>query len=633
MNRPAPWQALTEGLLERRPFRVGGAMVDPVSRDAKWPGGEERLQPQTLKVLISLFSRKGEVVTRDELVQLCWDGRIVGTDVINRSISLLRHFAERAGGFEIETVPKSGYRLMEGKPGSGGKFELKRRQIAVTATFISLVIIGAAGVYESRLSRAKPDSVMLQPFDVAGKDAMARTFAAGVSGDVNSALSAAGVDVVDANSSGRVAPAGFVLSGRAERPGSDLHLTAQLQDSNDHTVLWSTSFTRPATQMQAMQEQVSANLAAVLRCALDTSRQPGGDLDRDTIELYLKACALEQSVQPPSDQLQDLLRQVTAREPRFAEGWARLALWAANAAFGASPQDAQKYQREARVAVQEALHLDPKSGTAYNAIAELELGHVPFALLHRQFQKVLSFAPDDAFTINDECELLLRMGRLDDSMRMCRRGVELEPLSPEQVSDLVIALIGQSRDAEAQATLARALRMWPDDNRLKSVHLDYEARVGDPGAALAILNDPDARPQLSDPYLEAYRRLAQARKADDRGQTQAFIVWLKEKVASGQIDAQFATPTLAGLGDVNDAFRIAFAAPSDVLQQAPDPMFLWEPDSASLRRDPRFIALAAKFHVADFWPETGLWPDFCSTKGWPYNCKAEAARFAQRARA
>jgi DNA-binding winged helix-turn-helix (wHTH) protein len=112
MNRPAQWE-LTAGLIERRPFRVGRAVVDPVSRDAKWSGGEERLQPQTLKVLITLFSRKGEVVTRDELVQLCWDGRVVGDDVINRSILLVRHLAEKAGGFEIDTVPRTGYRLVE----------------------------------------------------------------------------------------------------------------------------------------------------------------------------------------------------------------------------------------------------------------------------------------------------------------------------------------------------------------------------------------------------------------------------------------------------------------------------------------------------------------------------------------
>jgi TolB-like protein len=467
---------------------------------------------------------------------------------------------------------------------------------------------------------------MLKPFDVAGNASLARTFAAGVSADIDSAMSAAGVDVVDPDSSGR-SNARFVLSGRTELPGSDLHLTAELQDARDHTVLWSTTFTRPAKQSQAMQEQVADNLAQVLHCAFDTSRQPGGEnLDQDTIKLYLKACALEQAVDTPSDQIQDLLKQVTAREPRFAAGWARLALFAADAAWAASPQDAATLRREARTAAQNALRLDPRSGVAFEALTDLELGRVPFAQLHREFQKVLSFDREDPYIINDDCELLLRMGSLDTSLRMCRRAVELEPLSPEQVSDLIKALIDQSRDAEAQATLDRALRVWPDDKGLKIIHLDYEARVGDPRTALAILDDPEARPQLTDISLVAYRRLAEARKSGSPAQARAFIEWMKAEAQSGEIDPQFSVPALAGFGDVGDAFRIAFAAPSDIFDHAPDPEFLWEPDSANLRRDPRFIALAAKFHVADFWRSTGLWPDFCSAPNWPYSCKGEEAR-------
>ena len=99
MNRPFDRRAMVSGLMGRAPFRVGNSTIDPMSRDARWEGGEERLQPQTLKVLIALAARRGEVVTRDELVELCWNGRIVGDDMLNRSISLLRHFADRAGRF------------------------------------------------------------------------------------------------------------------------------------------------------------------------------------------------------------------------------------------------------------------------------------------------------------------------------------------------------------------------------------------------------------------------------------------------------------------------------------------------------------------------------------------------------
>ena len=121
MNRPFAGRPIIMELAAREPFRLGNAMIDPVAHEAHWPGGDERLQPQAFKVLMALAAKRGDVVTRDELVELCWDGRIVGDDVINRAISLLRPFAERAGGFSIVTVPRVGYRLIEDSRGNPAK--------------------------------------------------------------------------------------------------------------------------------------------------------------------------------------------------------------------------------------------------------------------------------------------------------------------------------------------------------------------------------------------------------------------------------------------------------------------------------------------------------------------------------
>jgi hypothetical protein len=55
---------------------------------------------------------------------------------------------------------------------------------------------------------------------------------------------------------------------------------------------------------------------------------------------------------------------------------------------------------------------------------------------------------------------------------------------------------------------------------------------------------------------------------------------------------------------------------------------LFMPQTASMRRDRRFIALAAHFGLVDYWRSTGVWPDFCSAPGLPYDCKAEAAKLA-----
>ena len=95
-------------------FRLGSVCVRPSRRQLVHDSGRsEVLQPRVMQVLVALAKAGGEIVTREELSQSCWDGRIVGEDAINRVISHLRRSAQRvgAGAFGVETVTKVGYRL------------------------------------------------------------------------------------------------------------------------------------------------------------------------------------------------------------------------------------------------------------------------------------------------------------------------------------------------------------------------------------------------------------------------------------------------------------------------------------------------------------------------------------------
>ncbi len=614
MDRAISLEARRIDLAFEPSFKLGQCRVDPAAHEVVWPQGSRRLQPQTAKVLVALHDRMSEVVSRDELVDRCWDGRVVGEDVINRCISLLRKVAAESGGFEIQTVPRGGYRLVEERaaptaeqddsPAPPWRWPRRRHEWILASGAAGLLLVGAMTLVFGQSSGRQVNTVVLKPFDVAGNAAPARTLAAGVSAEVSGALSATGVNVIDDGPVKRSGKAAFVLGGRTELTGANLHATAELQDADDQSVVWSASFTRPSAQIEAMQEQVAANVAQVLHCALDTARQPDGEqLNQASIKLYLKACELQQEIDPPSDQIRGLLEQVTSRQPRFVEGWARLAFFTANAAFAASPREQIALRREARAAAQSALRLNPRSAMAHEALTELKLGRVPFAEIYREAQENLSLDQNTDYLAGDGGELLLRMGRLREGLERSRRGVELDPFSPTQASDLITALIDNSRNTEAQATVERALRLWPDDNILRLIRLDYEARFGDPDGALSIISDPERRPvKVRDVTLQAYRRLADARKSSDRAEKQAFISWMEKKVASNQLSADFAAPHMAQFGGVDAAFKIAFAAPADVINI--DPEFLWEPESAALRRDPRFIALAAKFNVADFWSAT-----------------------------
>jgi DNA-binding winged helix-turn-helix (wHTH) protein len=94
-------------------FTLGLAAVSPSSRTIAGPGGTADVEPRVMQVLLVLANASGQVVTRETLFQRCWGGVYVGDDSLNRAIGAVRKLAtDIAGGsFEIETIPRTGYRL------------------------------------------------------------------------------------------------------------------------------------------------------------------------------------------------------------------------------------------------------------------------------------------------------------------------------------------------------------------------------------------------------------------------------------------------------------------------------------------------------------------------------------------
>ena len=119
---------LTTAELARRPdFTLGLAAVSPSSRTIAGPGGTADVEPRVMQVLVVLADAAGQVVTRGTLFDRCWGGVYVGDDSLNRAIGAVRQLAtDIAGGsFEIETIPRTGYRLTGEVVGitGAGKFE------------------------------------------------------------------------------------------------------------------------------------------------------------------------------------------------------------------------------------------------------------------------------------------------------------------------------------------------------------------------------------------------------------------------------------------------------------------------------------------------------------------------------
>lgn len=151
-------------------FALGSAKVSPPTRQIIIGGAPHTVEPRVMQVLVVLAKARGEVVSRDELIDRCWGGRIVGDDAINHAIGKLRQLALASGdAFGIETIPRVGYRLIadgQSAPGAqpGGRNEAQPSRRLVIGVGVALGAIAIGGASVTFLSRRQEPSPLARTY-------------------------------------------------------------------------------------------------------------------------------------------------------------------------------------------------------------------------------------------------------------------------------------------------------------------------------------------------------------------------------------------------------------------------------------------------------------------------------------
>jgi DNA-binding winged helix-turn-helix (wHTH) protein len=133
------------------PLQVAGLTIDPVRRRISGPGGEIAVEPMVMRLFEQLLDRRGEVLSRRHLFDSLWGKAQVGDDSLNRLVASLRKALECTsnGTLAIETVPRSGYRLVVGSQDVQGGLPLSRRTTLVGGASL-LVALGGAALWRVR---------------------------------------------------------------------------------------------------------------------------------------------------------------------------------------------------------------------------------------------------------------------------------------------------------------------------------------------------------------------------------------------------------------------------------------------------------------------------------------------------
>src|SRR6185295_646734 len=250
-------------------FRIGGLTIRPSTREVVFAGGRETIEPRVMEVLLVLAQARGEVVSRDRLIEACWDGRAVSEDAINRVISRIRKVSDLTGGkdFTLETIPKVGYRLQTARTvdSSAPLFETapaapkpaeRLNRIALMLGALATLIVAGVAIWWFWLWQPPPPDAPLTlavlPFDNLGPPGDDGAIAMGLSREIRNTLSRVrGLRVVSDASSFAVAAenvpapeigkrlnADLLIDGSLARQGDAVRLTAELVDGWSGVNLW-----------------------------------------------------------------------------------------------------------------------------------------------------------------------------------------------------------------------------------------------------------------------------------------------------------------------------------------------------------------------------------------------------------
>lgn len=234
-------------------FRLGNWLIQPQRNVITRNGEAHRLEPKVMQVLVCLAESRGEVVSKQKLMQTVWPSTFVTEDALTRSISELRKIFRDC--FKrpdvIETIPKRGYRLVAEVALHNGPVAQPERPVR------SLVVLPLRWVAGSNTSRFCADEVT---------DAITSQLAKIPALQVVSQTTAMNYRdrVMPLKEIGRELGVDAVLEGSVVIIQNRVRVTVQLVDAMSDCHLWAESYDHSARNAMQAQDRIARDIARAI---------------------------------------------------------------------------------------------------------------------------------------------------------------------------------------------------------------------------------------------------------------------------------------------------------------------------------------------------------------------------------
>ncbi len=498
-------------------FHFTNHVLDADLRELSRAGEPIAVEPQVFDLLIFLVENRDRIVTKDDLMEKIWEGRIVSESTLTSRINAARKAVADSGRDQgmIRTIARKGFRFV------GDVREITADARAAVAPPPEPAT-GSAKPLLAALDRA---AIAVLPFTNMSGEAEQEYFSEGISEDIITALSKLRwFYVIARNSSfiykgksvhlkeiGEQLGVDYVVEGSVRKEGEHVRITAQLIDVATGSHLWAERFDRDLKDVFAVQDEITQAVVAAIEPQLYAAEsfraQRKAPDNMDAWDLVMRALSHYWRVTRHDNVVtQALLEKAISLDPQYGQA---LGLLAASNIFSAHMgwQEMATALPVAERAALAAIHADSEDPWAHYALASVYLFNRRFDDCIAEFELTLRLNPSFSPARGYYGVALAYRGRWEEGDRAAREALRLSPRDPFAAIYYGVAAYSQfvGENYEEAIRLAReALRQRGDFVGAHRVLTAAAAMAGHDDIAKAALEATRrAQPTISLAWLES----------------------------------------------------------------------------------------------------------------------------------
>jgi TolB-like protein/DNA-binding winged helix-turn-helix (wHTH) protein/Flp pilus assembly protein TadD len=456
-------------------YRFDDVTVDGENFRVQKNGRSITLTPRAFDVLIFLIRNSKRVVEKQEIFDSVWKDIFVSDNALTKIIKEIRQAINDDANQPryIETVPKRGYRFIADIKNGTETKELdetrniekspetilppsaKRKNFLIIGVVVLGLLILSLGFLvfsewrsEIAAENAPIDSIAVLPFENAGQDPNLEYLSDGITENIiNSLARLPNLRILprstvfyyknkpeDPHTIGRMLRVSSVLTGKVVQRGDTLIIQTELIDINRKAQIWGQQYNRPFTDVFNVQENIAREIALNLRLHITGAEQEQlarrNTENTEAYRLYLQGRFYWNKRTPKDLQKStEYFGQAIALDQNYALAYAGLAdAFAQIANYGGAPP--REAMPKAKEAILKALSLDNNLAEAHAALGFILMCYdFDFAGSEREYGRAVELNPNYATAHLFYGELLMYLGRFEESFVEYGRALEIDPLS------------------------------------------------------------------------------------------------------------------------------------------------------------------------------------------------------------